>query len=73
MNSNHTGTPPAEEMLLYQTEDGRARLPTCKEYLQVRQDGRQRISRAIKHDNLDVILAVCGQGVGADGKKTCRA
>jgi hypothetical protein len=31
---------------------------TCKEYLQVRQEGRRRVQRALKHYNLDMILAV---------------
>jgi hypothetical protein len=31
---------------------------TCKEYLQVRQEGRRRVQRALKHYNLDIILAV---------------
>jgi len=31
---------------------------TCKEYLQVRQEGARQIQRALKHYNLDMILAV---------------
>jgi len=31
---------------------------TCKEYLQVRQEGERRVQRALKHYNLDMILAV---------------
>ncbi len=31
---------------------------TCKEYLQVRQEGGRRVRRALKHYNLDIILAV---------------
>ncbi len=31
---------------------------TCKEYLQVRQEGSRQVQRTIKHYNLDVILAV---------------
>jgi len=31
---------------------------TCKEYLQVRQEGARRVSRRLKHYNLSVILAV---------------
>jgi len=31
---------------------------TCKEYLQVRQVGERRVKRALKHYNLDIILAV---------------
>jgi hypothetical protein len=31
---------------------------TCKEYLQVRQEGDRRVQRALKHYNLDLILAV---------------
>jgi len=31
---------------------------TCKEYLQVRQEGGRQVQRALKHYNLDVILAV---------------
>jgi len=31
---------------------------TCKEYLQVRQEGERRVRRALKHYNLDIILAV---------------
>ncbi len=31
---------------------------TCKEYLQVRQEGGREVRRAVKHYNLDVILAV---------------
>ena len=31
---------------------------SCKEYLQVRQEGERRVQRALKHYNLDMILAV---------------
>lgn len=31
---------------------------TCKEYLQVRQEGRRQVERSLKHYSLDVILAV---------------
>lgn len=31
---------------------------TCKEYLQVRMEGERRVKRAVKHYNLDAILAV---------------
>jgi hypothetical protein len=31
---------------------------TCKELLQVRLEGNRKVRRAVKHDNLDVILAV---------------
>ena len=31
---------------------------TCKDYLQVRFEGRRRVSRRLKHYNLDMILAV---------------
>jgi len=31
---------------------------TCKEYLQVRQEGERQVRRALKHYNLDMILAV---------------
>lgn len=31
---------------------------TCKEYLQVRQEGERRVQRALKHYSLDMILAV---------------
>jgi len=31
---------------------------TCKEYLQVRQEGARQVQRALKHYNLDAILAV---------------
>ena len=31
---------------------------TCKEYLQVRQEGERRVQRPLKHYNLDIILAV---------------
>lgn len=31
---------------------------TCKDYLQVRMEGERRVQRAIKHYNLDAILAV---------------
>lgn len=31
---------------------------TCKEYLQVRQEGQREVTRALKHYNLDAILAV---------------
>lgn len=31
---------------------------TCKEYLQVRQEGARQVQRSLKHYNLDVILAV---------------
>ena len=33
-------------------------LATCKEYLQVRQEGARRVQRELKHYNLDMILAV---------------
>jgi len=32
--------------------------PTCKEYLQVRQEGARQIQRSLRHYNLDAILAV---------------
>jgi len=32
--------------------------PTCKDFLQVRQEGGRRVERRLKHYNLDVILAV---------------
>lgn len=93
--------PPAGEMILYTTEDGRTRVEcrfaeetlwmsqalmaelfqttpqnitlhlkalygegeideaaTCKEYLQVRIEGAREVQRAVKHYNLDAILAV---------------
>lgn len=31
---------------------------TCKEYLQVRNEGSRRVQRSLKHYNLDAILAV---------------
>ena len=31
---------------------------TCKEYLQVRQERERQVQPALKHDNLDMILAV---------------
>jgi len=31
---------------------------TCKEYLQVRQEGSRQVSRRLKHYNLNVVLAV---------------
>jgi len=31
---------------------------TCKEHLQVREEGGRRVKRALKHYNLDVVLAV---------------
>ncbi|MBF0134211.1 MAG: virulence RhuM family protein [Magnetococcales bacterium] len=101
MNSDRTSAPPAGEILLYQTEDGRTRLQvlmagetlwlsqalmaelfqttpqnitihtqtiyqdgeldpvaTCKEFLQVRQEGRRQVQHQVKHYNLDAILAV---------------
>jgi hypothetical protein len=40
-------------------DDGEQNEPaTCKEYLQVRQEGGRHVQRALKHYNLDVILAV---------------
>lgn len=94
-------TPPQGEVILYQTEDGAARLEvrmeggtvwltqaqmaelfqttpqnitmhlqsiyedrelaleaTCKEHLQVRQEGGREVSRLLKHYSLDAILAV---------------
>jgi hypothetical protein len=33
-------------------------LATCKEYLQVRNEGKRKISRSIKHYNLDAIIAI---------------
>src|SRR6266702_2920174 len=31
---------------------------TCKEHLQVREEGKRQVKRALKHYNLDVVLAV---------------
>src|SRR5437867_2057246 len=31
---------------------------TCKDYLQVRSEGKRKVQRSLKHYNLDVILAV---------------
>ena len=31
---------------------------TCKKYLQVREEGKRQVKRALKHYNLDVVLAV---------------
>src|ERR1019366_8992682 len=40
-------------------EEGEAdEAATCKDYLQVRQEGGREVRRAVKHYNLDVILAV---------------
>ena len=40
-------------------EDGEQTVAaTCKEYLQVRQEGGRQVQRALKHYNLDMILAV---------------
>ena len=40
-------------------EDGEQQdAATCKEYLQVRQEGGRRIQRSLKHYSLDMILAV---------------
>ena len=40
-------------------EDGELdELATCKEYLQVRQEGARQVRRSLKHYNLDMILAV---------------
>ena len=40
-------------------EDGELdELATCKEYLQVRQEGARQVRRNLKHYNLDMILAV---------------
>jgi hypothetical protein len=40
-------------------EEGEAdEAATCKEYLQVRQEGEREVRRSVKHYNLDVILAV---------------
>nr|WP_216821088.1 RhuM family protein [Singulisphaera sp. GP187] len=40
-------------------EEGEAdEVATCKDYLQVRQEGGREVRRAVKHYNLDVILAV---------------
>jgi len=40
-------------------EDGeQSEKATCKDYLQVRTEGGRRVERALKHYNLDVILAV---------------
>ncbi len=40
-------------------EDGEiSEAATCKEYLQVRQEGKRTVRRAVKHYNLDAILAV---------------
>ena len=40
-------------------EDGElAEAATCKDYLQVRQEGARQVSRTLKHYNLDMILAV---------------
>jgi hypothetical protein len=39
-------------------EDEQTPEATCKEYLQVRQEGARQIQRALKHYNLDMILAV---------------
>jgi hypothetical protein len=92
---------PLDEIILYQTEDGRARVEcrfaeetiwlsqalmaelfqttvqnvtlhlrtiygdgelvedaTCKDFLQVRQEGQRHVSRSVKHYNLDAIMAV---------------
>ena len=40
-------------------DEGELREPaTCKEYLQVRQEGARQVQRSLKHYNLDAILAV---------------
>jgi len=39
-------------------EDEQDEAATCKEYLQVRLEGGRRVQRALKHYNLDMILAV---------------
>jgi len=33
---------------------------TCKEYLQVRQDGQRQVTHGLRHYNLDAIRAVGG-------------
>ena len=38
---------------------------TCKEYLQVRQEGARQIQRSLRHYNLEAILAVGLPGAGA--------
>jgi hypothetical protein len=40
------------------TEGELEELATCKEYLQVRQEGGREVRRSVKHYNLDAILAV---------------
>ncbi len=49
---------PVGEFVVYSTDDGELdEGGTCKDYLQVRQEGKRRVQRTVRHYNLEAILA----------------
>lgn len=66
----------SSELILYASEDAQAIYAerellaeaTCKEHLQVREEGKRKVKHALEHYNLDVVLAVGYRAVRIEGR-----